>query len=157
MSARVFSHFCDIGRCLRRPQWAFATCSVCLLGHGWWTSRLQIADKRAHAFAQAQCQLVEFLELDVFNKNQSMTNTSRRRFAYPQKGQGSTESELAVENCNWYYNFQRWLLVCSDRWNIYEKSERCSLCKMSAELSLQEPTKMYTSDLEGSEGTFWGW
>ena len=52
------------------------------------------------AFAQAQCQPVEFIELDVFNRRQGMTNTSRRRFAYAQKGQGSKELEIAVENCN---------------------------------------------------------
>ena len=157
MSACVFCHFCDVGSCLQRPQWAFPTCSVCLLGHEWRTFSLQTADKRAYAFAQAQCQLVEFIKLDVFNRNQSMTNTPRRRFAYARKGQGSTELELAVESCNWYHNFQGWLLVCSDRGNIYEKSKHCSLRTVSAELSLQEATKMYTSDLEGAEGTFLGW
>lgn len=39
---------------------------------------------------------------------------------------------------------------------IKSKPKHCSLCKMPTELSLQEATKTYASDLEGAEGTFRG-
>lgn len=56
-------------------------------------------DKQQTNVAQAQCQLAEFTESDVFNGNQSMSHTSTG-FAYAQKGQGSTEPQLALENCH---------------------------------------------------------
>lgn len=111
----------------------------------------------AWVFSKAQCQLGQFREMDVFNKSQSRTNASRRRFTDAQKGQRSTELQLTVENCGWYYNFQIWLLICSDRWNIYEKSKHYSVCKMPTEVSRPETTKMYPTDWEGAEETFLGW
>ena len=55
----------------------------------------------------------------------SWTRLSNWTDWYAHKRARNTEFQLAFENCNGYCNFQIWLLACTGRWNIDEKSKHC--------------------------------
>lgn len=145
----LLSSFCDGGRCLWRPAWVFTTCSICFGACEWWTCRSQTADTQACTFAQAQCQLVEFIEPDVFNRNQSMTNTSRRRFANAQKGQEVQNCSLLLKNAIHIVAFN---YDCSNRWNIYETWKHCSYTKYPQKYLYQHQLKCTQLTDKGQKG-----